>query len=76
MKIEIELSPSDVENLNNFLRTEAKGHHEAECEFPGYSIEAHWLHPVEWLVIARVGSSTCDLDDSKVIVLTVDQFHD
>ena len=66
MKLEIKIAPTDGEKLNKFLRAEAKGHYEAECEFPGYSIEAHWLHPGHWFVVARVGSSTCDLDDSTV----------
>jgi hypothetical protein len=62
MKIEIIFNDVDTLKYKEFIRKEAAGHHAAECEFPGSSIEINSHHVLGYSVLARVGSTTCEFD--------------
>ena len=69
MKLEVTFSEADSNKYKEFLRVQAKFHHEADCEYPGTKFEITYHPALGYMVEVSVGSAICNFENAAVNLL-------
>ena len=69
-KLEVLIPADDEKLLSKLEDDEKRAHREAECEYPGVTIELNYHPALRWFVTASVGSNQISLDNSVVNVVS------
>jgi hypothetical protein len=68
MKIEVTFNYADTLKYKEFIGLQARAHRDGESEYPGTTFEITYHSALGYMVLARIGSASCDFDNAIVSI--------